>query len=59
VPLAELPLDELQAAHPALDPSALDVLGARQAIFAFTSYGSTNPEQVAHQLSLWRERLDI
>jgi argininosuccinate lyase len=59
VALAELRLDELQAAHPALDQSAFDLLGARQAIATFTSYGSTNPEQVTHQLAAWRERLEI
>jgi argininosuccinate lyase len=59
VPLAELPLTEFQSAHPALDESAFQVLGARQAVEAFTSYGSTNPEQVAHQLATWRERLEM
>ena len=50
VPLAELPLDEFQAAHPSLDKRVFDVLGADHAVEAFTSYGSTNPAQVAHQL---------
>ena len=59
VSLAELPLAEIQAAHPALDQSVFDVLGAGRTIKAFTSYGSTNPEQVAHQLAAWRERLEI
>ncbi|HEX4415930.1 MAG TPA: argininosuccinate lyase [Lacipirellulaceae bacterium] len=57
VPLAGLPLEEFQAAHPALDQSVFDVLGVERAVEAITSYGSTNPEQVAHQLELWRERL--
>jgi argininosuccinate lyase len=57
VPLAGLPIEEFQAAHPALDQSVFDVLGVERAIEAITSYGSTNPEQVAHQLELWRERL--
>ena len=57
VPLAELPLDEFQAAHPSLDKRVFDVLGAERAVAAFTSYGSTNPEQVAHQLAHWRQRL--
>jgi argininosuccinate lyase len=59
VPLAELQLDEFKAAHAALDQSVFDVLGANRAIDAFTSYGSTSPEQVAHQLSVWRERVEI
>jgi len=57
VPLAELPLEEFQAAHPSLDKSVFDVLGVDHAVAAFSSYGSTNPEQVTHQLQLWRERL--
>jgi argininosuccinate lyase len=57
VPLAELPLEEFQAAHPSLDKSVYEILGVQRAIEAFTSYGSTNPEQVEHQLTLWCERL--
>jgi argininosuccinate lyase len=59
VSLADLPTEEFQAAHPMLDRSVFEVLGARRAVDAFTSYGSTNPEQVAHQLAAWRERLEI
>jgi argininosuccinate lyase len=57
VPLADLPLAEFQAAHPDLDESVFEVLGVDHAVAAFTSYGSTSPEQVAHQLQLWRERM--
>jgi argininosuccinate lyase len=57
VPLAALQLAEFQAAHPDLDESVFDVLGVDHAVAAFTSYGSTSPEQVAHQLQLWRERM--
>jgi argininosuccinate lyase len=57
VPLAELPLDAFQSAHISLDASVYEVLGAERAVEAFTSYGSTNPEQVEHQLANWRERL--
>jgi argininosuccinate lyase len=57
VPLAELPIDDFQAAHAALDKTVYDILGVQRAIVAFTSYGSTNPEQVEHQLNIWRERL--
>ena len=57
VPLAELPLDEFQSAHKSLDDKIYDILGAQRAVEAFSSYGSTNPEQVEHQLALWRERL--
>ena len=57
VPLAKLPLAEFTGAHSALDESVYEVLGVDRAIEAFSSYGSTNPEQVARQLGLWRERL--
>ena len=57
LPLAELPIDEFRAAHPALDESVFEVLGVDRAVAAITSYGSTNPEQVEHQLELWRDRL--
>jgi argininosuccinate lyase len=57
VPLAKLPLADFQAAHPLLDQRVFDVLGTTNAIEAFTSYGSTNPEQVQHQLDLWQQRL--
>jgi argininosuccinate lyase len=57
VALAELPRAEFQAAHPALDEQVFEVLGAERAVNAISSYGSTNPEQVAHQMSQWRQRL--
>jgi argininosuccinate lyase len=57
IPLAELPLAEFQSAHPALDKQVFEFLGAEHAVAAFTSYGSTNPSQVAHQLSNWQTKL--
>jgi argininosuccinate lyase len=57
VSLGGLPLEDFRAAHSALDATVFDVLGVDRAIKAFSSYGSTNPEQVEHQLQLWRERL--
>ena len=57
VPLADLPLDAFQSAHESLDKSVYKVLGPQRAVEAISSYGSTNPEQVRHQLALWRERL--
>jgi argininosuccinate lyase len=58
VPLAKLPLDEFQAAHATFDKGVYEVLGAERAVEAFSSYGSTNPTQVQHQLAAWRERLE-
>jgi argininosuccinate lyase len=57
VPLSKLPLAEFQSAHEALGSEVHDILGAERAVGAFSSYGSTNPEQVEHQLAIWRERL--
>ena len=57
VVLGDLPLEEFQAAHASLDNSVYDVLGVERAVAAFTSYGSTSPDQVQHQLAIWRERL--
>jgi argininosuccinate lyase len=59
VPLAKLSPEQLQAAHSALTSEVYEVLGTAQSIAAFTSYGSTNPAQVEHQLALWRERLEM
>jgi argininosuccinate lyase len=56
--LALLSLEEFQAAHPSLDQSVYEILGAQRAVEAFTSYGSTNPDQVDHQLAHWRQRLN-
>jgi argininosuccinate lyase len=57
VPLAKLPLAEFQAAHASLDKQVYDVLGVERAIAAFTSYGSTAPDQVASQVAAWRKKL--
>jgi argininosuccinate lyase len=59
LPLSELPLEEFQAAHPALDEKVFSVLGVKQAVQAFVSYGSTAPEQVARQVTRWRERTGL
>jgi argininosuccinate lyase len=57
VPLADLSPETFQSAHESLDASVYEVLGAQRAVEAFSSYGSTNPEQVEHQLAIWRDRL--
>jgi argininosuccinate lyase len=57
VPLAGLPLQEFQAVHPGLDGDVYASLGVKQAVAAFTSYGSTAPQEVAKQVVRWREKL--
>jgi len=57
--LAELPLEEFQKLSPDLDEKIYGVLGVKNAIAAFKSYGSTAPEQVKAQISAWRIRLEM
>ncbi len=59
VPLEQLPLEELRAMHPLVDQDVYEFLGARRAIRAYASYGSSAPEQVAEQVTRWRKRLGI
>jgi len=59
VRLAELPLEEFRAAHAELDDSVYEVLGAANAVRAFTSYGSTAPSEVEKQVKRWREKLKL
>ncbi|MBW3596226.1 MAG: argininosuccinate lyase, partial [Planctomycetes bacterium] len=55
--LAELPLEEFQRVDARLDNEVYKVLGVRNAVEAFASYGSTAPNEVARQVAAWRERL--
>jgi argininosuccinate lyase len=57
IPLSQLTLDDLREVHPGLDMEVYSVLGVKQAVAAFTSYGSTAPEEVARQIVRWREKL--
>ncbi|MGI9458159.1 MAG: argininosuccinate lyase, partial [Aeoliella sp.] len=57
--LADLPVEEFQAAHESLDNSVYDVLGTEKAVIAFKSMGSTNPRLVDEQVTQWRERLEM
>ncbi len=55
--LAELSLDEMRGAGVSVDESVYEVLGARRAVEAFVSYGSTAPPEVARQVLAWKEQL--
>ncbi|MEO1527320.1 MAG: argininosuccinate lyase, partial [Planctomycetota bacterium] len=57
VTLSELPLEVMQGHAPAVDESIRDVLGVHNAVAAFTSYGSTAPDQVRSQIERWSGRL--
>jgi len=58
VRLSDLTMDDFKQAHPDLDESIYDVLGAEQAVAAMVSYGSTGPVQVDKQISRWKTRLE-
>ncbi len=57
VRLADLPLDEFQAADASLDANVYSALGVTNAINAFVSYGSTAPVEVAEQVRIWKQKL--
>ena len=59
VTLADLSIEDFQSVDQRLDKSVYEVLGAKQAVSAFVSYGSTSPKQVATQLAAWKTRLEI
>jgi len=57
--LADLPDEDFSGAHPALGPGTKKVLGVRNAVKAFRSYGSTAPERVEGQMAAWKVRLGM
>jgi argininosuccinate lyase len=57
IPLGQLPLSDFQEIVPSLDEHVYEVLGVEQAVAAFVSEGSTNPDLVERQLHSWRSRL--
>jgi len=57
VPLSELPLDAMREHAPQIDDSIRQVLGTANAVAAFTSYGSTAPDQVRQQIDRWKQTL--
>ncbi|GHD41429.1 argininosuccinate lyase [Thalassobaculum fulvum] len=54
--LADLPLDVMQAAHPALDERIYQVVSVEASVNARTSYGGTAPERVREQVAEARRR---
>ncbi len=55
--LRELTDSQLKSAYPDLDGSLREVLGTEQAVKAYQSYGSSNPQRVREQMNRWREQL--
>ncbi|MCL2117134.1 MAG: argininosuccinate lyase [Planctomycetaceae bacterium] len=58
VPLAKLSLDVVQEIEPTLDASIFDILGAKNAVAAMQSYGSTAPDRVREQMDGWKSKLN-
>jgi argininosuccinate lyase len=55
--LSDLPAADLESAAPGRSEELRAALGVENALSAFASYGSTNPDEVAKQLTAWRTRL--
>ena len=55
--LPDLTLEEMQSAHEAITVGVFDVLGVDNSVRSRTSYGGTAPEQVRHQIGLWKDKL--
>ncbi len=56
--LADLPAEEFEAVRTGLGSGVYKVLGVRNALATFRSFGSTAPAEVAKMLAQWRERLE-
>jgi argininosuccinate lyase len=52
-----LPAEAFESVRPGLGNDVYSILGARNALAAFKSAGSTAPAEVAGQLAFWRGRL--
>lgn len=57
--LADLKLEELQAACDVIDANVYNVLGARNAASVLTSYGSGGFAAVSEQLACWQQKLGL
>jgi argininosuccinate lyase len=55
--LADLPPEVYESVHAGLSAGVYKVLGVRNALAAFRSFGSTAPAEVERQLAAWRQRL--
>ncbi len=55
--LIELPAETFEAIQAGLGTAVTKVLGVKNALAAFQSYGSTAPAEVAKQMEVWRKRL--
>ena len=58
VPLTKLSVKEFHEVYEGFDYNVSEVLGAKNAVAAMKSYGSTAPDQVRAQIIAWKEKLD-
>jgi argininosuccinate lyase len=58
IPLAKLPLKDFREAYEGFDYNVFSMLGAKNAVAAVKSYGSTAPEQVRKQIDAWKEKFN-
>ncbi len=56
-PLADLPLQDLCEIYEGFTEEVYNVLGAKNAVAAMQSFGSTAPNRVREQIECWKERL--
>jgi len=57
VPLAKLPIADMQAIEPRITDDVYSVLGVRQSVTSRTSFGGTAPKNVRRQARRWLTRL--
>jgi argininosuccinate lyase len=57
--LGDLPAETYDAIQPGLSATVFGVLGVRNALQAFRSYGSTAPAEVRKQVAAWKQRLGV
>ncbi|RCL00913.1 MAG: argininosuccinate lyase [Candidatus Tokpelaia sp. JSC189] len=55
--LAQIPLPELQAIHPAITEDVFKFLSPNESVKNRKSYGGTAPEEVRRQICYWKKRL--
>ncbi|MCH8922754.1 MAG: argininosuccinate lyase [Planctomycetes bacterium] len=59
VALKDLTTKDLREVDESLDDGVLEVLGVKNAVNAFRSYGSTAPDQVKAQVRKWKDKLGL
>jgi argininosuccinate lyase len=58
VPLAKLSLKEFLEFYSGFDYNVFSVLGAKNAVEAMKSYGSTAPDEVRRQIEHWKQKIE-